>query len=440
VNIIPAAPPIHRSVAPASCSLTFVEYRLDNGLHVILHEDHDTPIVALNIWYHVGSKNEMEGRTGFAHLFEHMMFQGSEHVGPNRHFAFVQEAGGTLNATTSYDRTNYFETLPSHNYELGLWLEADRMRSLAVTQQTLETQRSVVMEERRSRYDNQPYGTMIEQLFSHGFKVQSYRWPVIGSMHDIRDATLADVKAFHEMYYRPSNASLCLAGDFNTAEAAELIALHFGDIRPAEQTPYRPALVEPAQSAPVRDYVFDAVPLAGLIIGFHIPSMTAPEFTALTLLSVLLSSGESSRLHKSLVYERQLAQSVVTYAFELELPGLLLVRAFAQKGARLEHIESIIRSELDAVAEGAVSEEELEKVKNKQETFFVNELSSLQTRADLLNAFHTLSGEAEAVNREISRIRAATREDLVSAAARYLAPENATTLYYLPHPPTETPA
>jgi zinc protease len=416
--------------------LSFDEYRLGNGLHVILHEDHSVPIVAVNLWYHVGSKNETEGKTGFAHLFEHMMFQGSAHVGPNEHFAYVQQAGGILNASTSYDRTNYFETLPAHQLALGLWLEADRMRSLAVTPQTLETQRSVVMEERRSRYDNQPYGTMMEQLFSHAYKAQAYRWPIIGSMEDIRNATLEEVQSFHAMYYRPSNASLCLAGDFDSDAAKELIAFYFGDLKNPGTEMYRPTLIEPAQATPVRDYVFDSIPLPGLILGFHIPDMNSPDYVALNLLSQSLTSGESSRLHRLLIYEHQVAQSVMSYAFDLEMPALFLIRVIAQNGRSLGEVEDLLWSELDAIASNGITEQELEKAKNRQETFFIQELETLQERADLLNSYHVLSGGAANINTEIARIRRVNADDIRRVAAACFQRTNATTLQYLPHQAT----
>ena len=415
-------------------ALAIEEYQLGNGLHVILHEDHTMPIVAVNLWYHVGSKNETEGKTGFAHLFEHIMFQGSEHVGPNEHFAHVQQAGGLLNASTSYDRTNYFETLPAHQFSLGLWLEADRMRSLAVTAQTLETQRSVVMEERRSRYGNQPYGTMMEQLFAHAYKVQAYRWPIIGSMEDIRNATLAEVQLFHAMYYRPANASLCLAGDFERDAAMDLIALYFGDLTNPETEMYRPIRTEPVQPAPVRDYVFDAVPLPGFVMGFHIPGMNSPDYVALNLLSRILTSGESSRLYRSLIYDHQIAQSVVTYAFDLEMPSLFLIRAIAQQGRSISEVEELLRAELDAIIADGVTERELEKAMNRQETSFIQDLETLQERADLLNAYHVLSGGASNINAEIPRMRAVTPEDIRRVAATYLHPTNATVIQYLPQP------
>jgi predicted Zn-dependent peptidase len=414
--------------------LSFEEYDLSNGMHVILHRDGALPIVAINLWYHVGSKNEHEGETGFAHLFEHMMFQGSENIPANMHFHHVQNAGGTLNASTSFDRTNYYDTLPAHRLELGLWLESDRMRALAVTGENLETQRNVVMEERRSRYDNQPYGTMMMELFARAYKMQPYRWPTIGSMTDIQSATLEQVRAFHAMYYRPENASLCLAGDFDPAEARRLVERYFGEIENGEGEMYRPFVHEPPQTTQVRDYVFDNIPLPGLMVGMHIPDMNAPDFVALDLLASILTSGDSSRFYRRFVYEARIAQSIVSFAYDLELPGLFLFRIIAQQGKSPEMLESMLWKELEDVRRNGVTAQELQKAKNRTETMFVRSVTSLASRADLLNSFHTLAGEAARLNSHRDRIHAVTEEDVRRVASTYLTEHNATCLHYLPYP------
>lgn len=415
-------------------NISFREFNLSNGLHVILHQDGTLPVTAINLWYHVGSKNEHEGESGFAHLFEHMMFQGSENVAANMHFHHVQSAGGTLNASTSFDRTNYYETLPSHQLELGLWLESDRMSSLAVTEQTLETQRNVVIEERRSRYDNQPYGTMLIELFAKAYKLQPYRWPTIGSITDIRSATLNRVQAFHRMYYRPENASLCLAGDIDLDRASDLVERYFGDIRNDESEIYRPFVHEPPQTTQVRDYVYDSIPLPGLLVGMHIPDVNSKDFLPLEVLSQILTSGDSSRLYKSFVYEARIAQSVLSYAYDLELPGLFLFRIIAQQGKTPDMLEAMLWKELDAVRRNGVTEKELDKARNRLEAGFVHGITSLQSRADMLNSFHTLSREAARINTHLSRLRAVTREDIQRVAAMYLTEHNATCLHYLPYP------
>ncbi len=424
--------PTNRSELPDLTCL-FEEYTLANGMHVILHEDHHLPIVAINVWYHVGSKNEREGKTGFAHLFEHMMFQGSAHVPANGHFAHVQGAGGTLNASTTFDRTNYYDTLPAHQVELGLWLESDRMMSLAVTEQNLETQRNVVMEERRTRYDNQPYGTMILDLFERAFKVQPYRWPIIGSMDDIRNARLEEVQAFHAMYYQPRNASLCVAGDIRPEEVRILIDRYFGSIPNTDQDLYRPVLREPVQRVEVRDFVYDAVPLPAIAVGFHMPELTSRAALELSVLSTILGSGESSRLHKRLVYETRLAQSVMTYAYGLELPGLFIARLAAQQGVEVEELEARFWECLKELREQGVSEEEMRKAHNRQTASFAMALASLDSRADMLNFFHVMHGRTARMNEETALIRSVTAADLTEAARTWLQPSNATVLFTLPH-------
>ena len=416
-------------------TLRFEEFDLENGLHVILHRDAQFPIVAVNLWYHVGSKNEREGKTGFAHLFEHMMFQGSANVAPNGHFDHVQRAGGTLNGSTSFDRTNYYETLPAHRLELGLWLEADRMRSLRLDQQTLDTQRSVVTEERRSRYDNQPYGTMYEALFSRAYKLAPYRWPTIGSIADIAAASLEDVTAFHGMYYRPENASLCIAGDFEVAEARRLVEAHFGDIPNPSGAMYRPRVQEATQQFQVRDFVYDTIPLPAVITAMHIPSLNSDDFAAIEALSSILSSGESSRLYRRMVYEERAAQAVMTFALGLELPGLLIFRGTAQPGRSAAELEGLFFDECAALLRDGVKEEEIGKAKNRLEASLLREASSVQSRADMLNGYRVLSKDAALINSELQRIRAVRADDVNRAAASYLAEGNATVLHFLPFPP-----
>ena len=414
--------------------IAFVEHDLDNGLHVIVHEDGTVPIVAVNLWYHVGSKNEHEGKTGFAHLFEHMMFQGSENVPPNGHFGHVQRAGGSLNGSTSFDRTNYYETLPSHCLELGLWLEADRMRSLRLDEQTLETQRSVVMEERRSRYDNQPYGTIYENLFGRAYKLLPYRWPTIGSMDDIRNATLDDVRAFHSMFYRPANASLCIAGDVDVSEAMRLVERHFADIPNGDGDIFRPGAQEEQRRFQVRDFVYDSIPLPAFITGMIIPPLSSEEFPALEILSSILSSGQSSRLYQRFVYRDRIAQNVFSFALGLELPGLFIIRAGAQQGAGLDAIENGVFEELAAIREHGITDAEFEKAKNRLEASVLRDAASVQSRADMLNSCRVLLRDTGRVNSELPRLRAVTAEQVVQAAQRHLTPDNATVLHYLPRP------
>lgn len=426
------APSQLKSIAPNGIRIDFESFRLSNGLHVILHENHDLPIVSVNLWYHVGSKNEAPGKTGFAHLFEHMMFQGSANVGPNQHFHFVQEAGGSLNASTSFDRTNYFETLPSHRLELGLWLESDRMLSLNVTEETLELQRSVVMEERRSRYDNQPYGTLYEDLFRTAFAGQPYQWPVIGTMEDIRSMTLEDVRAFHRRFYRPSNASLCISGDFERNEADRLVRLYFDEIPDLNHSIERPPTGIGEQTQQAREIAYDAVPLPAIVISMPIPDMNHPDSIPLELLSLVLSSGDSSRLYQRLVYRDRVAKGVITFAFALELTGLFVFRSTAQKEKAPEEIEERFWEEIRAVREHGITPAELEKAKNQIEASFLRDISTVHSRADLLNMYHVLYRDIERIIHELALIRSVTIEDVHRVAKNYLHERTSTVLYCLP--------
>jgi predicted Zn-dependent peptidase len=264
--------------------------------------------------------------------------------------------------------------------------------------------------------------------------MQPYRWPTIGSMTDIQSATLEQVRAFHAMYYRPENASLCLAGDFDPAEARRLVERYFGEIENGEGEMYRPFVHEPPQTTQVRDYVFDNIPLPGLMVGMHIPDMNAPDFVALDLLASILTSGDSSRFYRRFVYEARIAQSIVSFAYDLELPGLFLFRIIAQQGKSPEMLESMLWKELEDVRRNGVTAQELQKAKNRTETMFVRSVTSLASRADLLNSFHTLAGEAARLNSHRDRIHAVTEEDVRRVASTYLTEHNATCLHYLPYP------
>jgi predicted Zn-dependent peptidase len=308
------------------------------------------------------------------------------------------------------------------------------MRSLAVTETNLETQRSVVLEERRSRYENQPYGTMLMELFARAYKVQPYRWPVIGSRADIAAATLPQVRAFHEMYYRPENATLCLAGSFEPEEARTEIERYFAPLTNPAGEMYRPFAREPRQYAQVRDFIYDSVPLPGMVMGMHIPDLNHDDYLALSLLARILTSGRSSRLYHSLVYDRRIAQSVLSHAYDLELPGLFIVRAIAAPGHDPEILERAVRDALDDVIAHGVTDEEVARAVNRVEAGMLRGLSAVQSRANLLNSFHVLAGDARRINAQLDRIRAVSVEDIRRAAAVYLGERHSTVLYWLPWP------
>lgn len=412
--------------------IEFIEYDLPNGLHVILHEDHSSPIVAVDIWYYVGSKNEDPNRTGFAHLFEHMMFQGSANVKKAEHMAYIQKAGGTFNGSTNWDRTNYFQVVPSNQLELVLWLESDRMMSLNVNQENLDNQREVVKEERRWRVDNRPYGTQWEETFKRLFKVHPYRWPVIGYMEHLNAATLEEVKKFFDTYYVPNNAVLVIAGDIDVEKTKKLIEKYFGDIPRGKYEIKRPVVVEPSLTHQVRDTIYDNIRLPAVFIAFKIPRDGEKDFYALDLLANILGSGRSSRLYQKLVYEKKIAQNVNVYAIGMEDAGVFKIDAYCAIGHTPEEVEREIWDEIRKIHNELVSERELQKAKNQTESQMISGYQTVLQKADQLAHYYVIHKNTNEINQELDKILMITREDIRESASRYLKPENSVVLYYLP--------
>ena len=414
--------------------LAIEDYRLSNGLRVVLNEDHSAPLVAVNLWYHVGSKNERVGRTGFAHLFEHMLFSGSEHVGNNEHFRHVQSVGGVLNGTTFFDRTNYFETLPSNYLALGLWLESDRMGFFlpALTQEKLDIQREVVKEERRQRYDNVPYGTAFERLLHLAFDpAYPYHWPTIGSMEDLQAASLDDIREFFSTWYRPDNATLTLVGDFVPAEARRLVEQYFGDIPSGGTFPqFRAERTLPGHE--VRETFPSQVQLPRIYRLYHLPKMGEHDWVAADLLTTILASDKASRLDRVLVHEKQIAQDVATYVLPTESTGMLLLQATAREGVAIDEIESAVDEEVSKLAVGGITEDELTRARNRAEIEFAHQLETFDSRADLLGMFSTYFGDPSMIHRWLDPYRTATAEDLAHVARKYLIPENRVTSLFIP--------
>lgn len=417
-------------------------YLLPNGLRVVLSEDHATPVVAVNLWYHVGSANERAGRTGFAHLFEHMLFQGSENVGANEHFELVQRAGGTLNGSTWLDRTNYFETLPSHQLETALWLEADRMARLlpAMTQEKLDTQRDVVMNERRWSVDNQPYGTWWERLPALCYPSDHpFHHSLIGSMADLEAASLEDVATFFRTYYTPDNAVLTVAGDFDPSAARAMINLHFGAI---PRGVARPALVmpplPPTFGGPLRETVEDAVVAPRIFLAFRVPPFGADEWYAASLLGALLGNRDGSRLPRALVREREIASAASAYTFDLPKGNdLLICDVTARPGIAETLLERAVVTEIDRLITGGVDAAERDRALAVLETEWVTGLQSSAGRADKLSQFATYFGDPARVNDELARYRAVTVDELNAFARSHLGPANRATLMYVPRAEAE---
>jgi predicted Zn-dependent peptidase len=416
--------------------IPFEEYRLENGLRVILSRDTAAPVVAINLWYNVGSKNERPGRTGFAHLFEHMMFQGSKHVPENGHFALIEQAGGSLNGSTWLDRTNYFETLPAHYLELGLWLESDRLGWLlpAMTQEKLDNQRDVVKNERRWRVDNQPYGDWDERIQAQVFPPDHpYHHSVIGSMEDLDAASLEDVEEFFRTYYAPNNAVLTLCGDFEPDEAKRLVERYFGEIPAGPPVPPLPGRVEipPTLGGEVREVVRQDISLPRLYLTYRTPPYGTEEFYAAAVAAQVLAWGKASRLYRSLIREQRLAQDVVAYAFPIVAgASMLALWATARPGVDPADLEAALLRELEGLR--AVRGDEVERARNLIEARRLVELQRVDERADQLSMYATLFDDPGRINTELDRIRAVTPESIRDIAERFLGEDNRAVLLYLP--------
>ncbi len=412
--------------------IAFEQYTLDNGLHVILHQDKTTPIVAVSVMYHVGSKNENPERTGFAHFFEHLMFEGSDNIGRGEFDKYVQNAGGTLNANTTFDRTYYFEVLPSNQLSLGLWLESERMLHARVDEKGIETQREVVKEERRQRIDNQPYGSILEETFKRAYTIHPYKWPVIGSMAHLEAAEEQDYKQFYADFYVPNNAVLSIAGDIDIAEAKAAIQEYFGGIPKSAKAVYRPRVVEPPLAGEIRDTIYDNIQLPAVIQAYRIPAQGTKDYYAVDMVSKILSSGESSRLYKSLVDEQQKALFVGNFPLALEDPGVSLSFGITNMGVDVYELEKAIDAEVSKVQNELISEKEFEKLRNQIEAEYVTSNSRVAGIAESLATYDMFFGDANLINNEIDRYLAVTREDIQAAAKKYLVKTNRVTLHYLP--------
>jgi zinc protease len=414
--------------------LAIEEYKLQNGLRVVLNEDHSAPLVAVNLWYHVGSKNERPGRTGFAHLFEHMLFSGSEHVGNNEHFRYVQSVGGVLNGTTFFDRTNYFETLPSNYLALGLWLESDRMGFFlpALTQEKLDIQREVVKEERRQRYDNVPYGTAFERMLNLSYDPDySYHWPTIGSMEDLQAASLDDIREFFNTWYRPDNCTLTIVGDFAPDEAKRLVDQYFAELAPGGSFP--PFTLQRTPAGHEKRETFPSqVQLPRIFRLYHLPKMGELDWVHADLLTTILASDKASRLDRVLVHEKQIAQDVAAYVLPTEATGILMLQATAREGVSIDEVEAAIDEEVARISLDGITGDELTRAKNRAEVEYAHQLETFDARADLLGMMSTYFGDPSMIHRWLDPYRTATAENLAHVARKYLIPENRVTSVFVP--------
>lgn len=467
----------------AQRKIDFVEYDLPNGIHVILHEERSTPIVAVSILYHVGSKNENRDRTGFAHFFEHLLFEGSANIARGEYSELVEKNGGALNANTSQDRTYYFELLPSNQLELGLWLESERLLHAKVENTGIETQRSVVKEEKRQRVDNQPYASFITEMFSRMFTKHPYNWVPIGSMEHLDAAQEEDYVNFYKTFYVPANATLSIAGDIDIAQTKKWIDKYFGSIPKGQainvyrdfinvsdtefekrygiakskfdakdfmnsKSPEakkllatmsaktieipRPKKDTEKLTGVVKDVVYDNIQLPALFMGYKFPEQTHPDAYALSMLNEVLSGGSSSRINKTIVEKKEMATFAFSFNYGLEDAGVGIFAAIAANGIQLDDIQKEFDLQIDQIKNDLISLEEFEKVRNKIENDFVSSNASIAGIAENLANNHVYFGSANLVNNELQNYLKVTREDIQRVAQKYLTQDARVILHYLP--------
>lgn len=467
----------------AQKKIEYVEYDLPNGIHVILHEEHATPIVAVSILYHVGSKNENPERTGFAHFFEHLLFEGSTNIGRGEYSTLVEKNGGTLNANTSNDRTYYYEILPSNQLELGIWLESERLLHAKVDNTGIETQRSVVKEEKRQRVDNQPYASFITEMFKRMFTVHPYNWVPIGSMEHLDAAQEEDYVNFYKTFYVPANATLSIAGDINIEQTKKWIDKYFASIpkgqainllrdfenmtdadfeqkysvakskfdakdfmnskspeakrlinmysNKAIEIP-RPQKDTEKLNGVIKDVVYDNIQLPALFMGYKFPEQTHPDVYALEMMNEVLSGGSSSRINKTIVEKKEMATFAFSFNYGLEDAGVGIFAAIAANGIELDAIQKEFDAQIDLMKTELISQEEFEKVRNQFENNLVSSNASIAGVAENLADNHVYYGSASRVNTQLDNYMKVTREDIMRVAQKYLTQDARVILHYLP--------
>jgi len=423
------------SIAPARSQMNKInitEYDLPNGLHVILHKDQSAPVVSTLLHYRVGSRDENPARTGFAHFFEHLMFEGTKDIPRASIDKYVQEAGGELNAYTSFDETVYFFQLPANELQLALWIEHQRMRNLLVDNKGVETQRGVVKEERRNRYDNAPYGSWNEKIFTRLFHGGSYGWTPIGSTQHIDSAAISEFVDFYNRFYQPSNATLVVAGDFDEAKAREYVDSYFaGYPRGAEIK--REAFKLPELTSEYREVINDPkAQLPGVFIGFRGPKIGEPDYYAMSMLTDILAQGESSRLYQRLVDKEQIAVEATSFPFSLQYAGAVVAVGIGASGKDIGEVERMMYDEINKVAANGISDEEFKKARNIKEAEFVQGKKGVFDKARTLARYYTYFGDANMINTEIDQYMKVTKEDLQRVAKKYLTTDKRVVLVYKP--------
>jgi zinc protease len=412
--------------------LDYTMTTLPNGLKVILHEDHSTPIVHAELWYHVGSKNEKPGRTGFAHLFEHMMFKGSQNVEPEGHPSWISSVGGQSNATTNEDATIYWQTFPAQYLPLVLWLEADRMATLRIDEAVFKNEREVVKEERRMRVDNQPYGRLNEIVYDQAFTAHPYKHPTIGSMEDLEAASIEDVRDFFHTYYVPENATLVLAGDFDSKDALKLVEQYLGRVPKSNRPVPRDIPKEPPQTKERRVRLEENWPLPAVVVAHHITYDGHPDSYPLHVASKVLSDGQSSRIYRQLVYEKQIALAASGGGNIIEHPNLFFAIAIVQPGRTPDEAADALIAELDKLRKEPITEAELQQAKNQFARDYIFSRESVKDKANTLAHAAVIHDDIKTADAEFDIFMNITQADVQRVAQKYFTPENRLVLTIMP--------
>jgi len=427
----PVPAPVPADLITRPPKLAYTERTLANGLRVVLHEDHSTPIVHVELWYHVGSKDERPGRTGFAHLFEHMMFKGSKNVEPDQHPSWLTSIGGQANATTNEDATIYWQTVPAHFLPLVLWLEADRMASLRVDASIFRNEREVVKEERRMRIDNPPYGRLSEVIYQNIFTTHPYRFQTIGSMEDLQAASIDDVREFYRTYYVPNNATLVIAGDFDSEQAMGLVERYLGRVPRGRDVP-RDIPTEPAQTSARRVTVEEVWPLPAVVVAHRVPADGHPDAYPMHIAAKILSDGQSSRIYRRLVYEERLAVAAFGDAKIIEHPNLFTAVAVVQPGRDPEAAEAALAAELDRMRTEPVSAAELDRAKRQFARDYILGRETVQQKAGVLAHAAVIHNDLGTADGEFELFMNVTTEDVQRVARTYFSPETRNVITVVP--------
>jgi zinc protease len=423
--------PVRNLINKENGIVKFNEFRLENGLSVILSEDHSIPSAAINLCYHVGSKDEEPGKTGFAHLFEHLMFEGSANLPKGDYESVTANAGGENNAYTTEDKTNYYLLLPSHQLELGLWLESDRMLGCVVNETSLETQKKVVIEEKKQNFDNRPYGSVSIEFAPRLFPGSGYAWDTIGNVDDIKNAKLEDVKSFFKKYYTPNNAVLSVTGSFKSEEALKLIEKYFSTIEPGEKIKRVKTGLNNSYRE-IKEKIKDKIQFPGIFSGYRIPQENSKEFYVFDLLTEILAGGDSSRLYKNLVYEKQLAGEVGCWVDGKEYVSVLHLYVILLPGAEISETENEINNIFENIRSSGIEDWELQKAKNRIETKSYFRKQYLLSKADLLAHYKTFYNNPGLINTNQAEYLSVTKEDISEYSKKYLSKNNRVELLYIP--------